>query len=512
MVMVLIVGIIGPLICVHALGYMRDYHRQAPRLKGRRTVFFFLVFTFLSAMFGLVTANDLPLLHLFWELTTLCSFLLIGYTRTGQTISYAFNALSMNLLGGLGFSVAIALLGSRPDGLDLARLTAGPVAPALLPAIALLALAGLTKSAQMPFSSWLLGAMYAPTPTSALLHSSTMVKAGVFLLLRLSPAMAGSTVATAVALVGLFTFLFASLIAVTESNAKRVLAWSTIGNLGLVVGCAGVATPATVWVGMLIIIFHALAKSLLFLVVGTVEARLYTKDLESWDNLLSRFPRASALALVGVAGMFLAPFGIVLAKWTAIRAFLEVPGWRGALYVVIMAYGSACTIYYWAKLLLKILAVRAVSADELKIEGRVPVTEWFAEGALAALVLGLTLGVGALSEQVVSPWALHAFAEAPRVLLHLAPLTVMLLVFTVLALPLLALRLARAGQYDLADIYVGGRTADAQHTVGGARGGERAVSLSNYYLRGFLDGPRVFYAGTALCTAVILLVVLQVLP
>jgi ech hydrogenase subunit A len=339
-----------------------------------------------------------------------------------------------------------------------------------------------------------------------------MVKAGVFLLLRLSPAMAGSSVGTAVALVGLFTFLFASLVATTESNAKRVLAWSTIGNLGLVVGCAGVATPATLWVGVLIIIFHAVAKSLLFLVVGTLEARLYTKDLESWDNLLSRFPRASLLALVGVAGMFLAPFGIVLAKWTAIRAFLEVPGWRGWLYVVIMAYGSACTIYYWAKLLLKILAVRQVRPEQRQVEARVPFSEWFAEGALAALVLGLTLGIGVLSEHVVSPWALHAFGEAPRALLHIAPLTVSLMVFTVLALPLLALRLARAGHYDPTDIYVGGRGADARHSVGAALGGEKAVSLRNYYLTGVFDGPGLFRAGTALCATVILAVALQVLP
>ena len=191
-------------------------------------------------MFGLVTANHLPLMLVFWEVTTLCSFLLIGYTRTGETIGYAFRALNMNLFGGLGFSLAIVLLAAQPDGLDLARLTAGPAGAALLPAIALLALAGITKSAQLPFSSWLLGAMYAPSPTSALLHSSTMVKAGVFLLLRLSPAMAGSAVGNLVAFTGLLTFLFVSFVATTEQNTKKVLAYSTIGSLGLIVGCAGV--------------------------------------------------------------------------------------------------------------------------------------------------------------------------------------------------------------------------------------------------------------------------------
>src|SRR5664280_966473 len=103
MVMVLVIGIIGPLICVHALGYMRDYQRSNPQIGGRRTSFFFLLFLFLAAMFGLVVSNDLPMLHVFWEITTLCSFLLIGYTRTKETVGYAFNALNMNLLGGLGF-------------------------------------------------------------------------------------------------------------------------------------------------------------------------------------------------------------------------------------------------------------------------------------------------------------------------------------------------------------------------------------------------------------------------
>ena len=129
----------------------------------------------------------------FWEITTVCSFLLIGYTRTKETIGYAFDALNMNMLGGLGFSLAILLLVNGNQTLDLAELTAhaAPARPCC-PRSRCSALAGLTKSAQMPFSSWLLGAMYAPSPTSALLHSSTMVKAGVFLLLRLSPAIAGS--------------------------------------------------------------------------------------------------------------------------------------------------------------------------------------------------------------------------------------------------------------------------------------------------------------------------------
>ena len=508
MVMVLVIGIVGPLICIHALGYMRDYQRANPLIRGRRTSFFCLLFLFLAAMFGLVVSNDLPLLHVFWEITTICSFLLIGYTRTKETVGYAFDALNMNLLGGLGFSVAILLLAGQPGGLDLARLTAGPAAAALLPAIALLSLAGITKSAQMPFSSWLLGAMHAPSPTSALLHSSTMVKAGVFLLLRLSPAMAGSAVGTLVAFVGLLTFLFVTLVAVTEQNTKRVLAYSTIGSLGLIAGCAGVGTPELVWVGVMIVIFHAVAKSLLFLVVGTLENRLYTKDMENFDTLLSRMPRVSVLALAGIAGMFIAPFGIVVAKWAAIRAFLEVPGFSGAAFVIIMAFGSSLTIFYWGKLLIKILSMRAIEPYERSVEDRVTHYEWFAEIALAAGVIGVTACLGLISDHVVGPYAASVFSAAPRVFLHLDPAMVVVMLVAVLFLPVLALWSARRSTYDEADFYTSGRTANAGHVMGAALGGTRTVTLRNYYLEGVIDGALVFRTGTLLCGATLAAMVL----
>ncbi len=507
LVMVLIVGLVGTLICIHALGYMRDYQRSYPLIRGRRTSFFFLLFVFLSAMFGLVTANDLPLLLVFWEITTVCSFLLIGYTRTPETIGYAFRALNMNLLGGLGFSIAILLLAERPGGLDLARLTAEPAGVAVLPAIALLALAGITKSAQMPFSSWLIGAMYAPTPTSALLHSSTMVKAGVFLLLRLSPAMADTAVGTLVALVGLLTFLFVSVVAVTERNTKKVLAYSTIGNLGLIVGCAGVGGAELLWVGVMIVIFHAVAKSLLFLVVGTLENRLYTKDMEHFDALLSRMPRVSVLALTGVAGMFVAPFGIVIAKWSAIRAFLEVPGFEGALFVTILAFGSSLTIFYWGKLLLKILSTRAVGADEGPLEGRISRFEWFAEGAHAVGVIAVAAGLGVISAAVVGPHAAATFPGTGTTFLAIEPPVIAILLVAVLFLPVLALW-AAGRPYDLGDFYASGRSRDAAHVMGGALGATRAVSLRNYYLESVVDGTLVFRTGTLVCAVALAAMVL----
>jgi ech hydrogenase subunit A len=477
---------------------MRDYHRASPMTRGRRNVFFSLLFVFLTGMFGLVTSNYLPMMLVFWEITTLCSFLLIGYTRTEETIGYAFKALNMNLLGGLGFGLAIALLSNQPNGLDLAKLTAGPVSGVLLAAVALLAFAGITKSAQMPFSSWLIGAMYAPSPTSALLHSSTMVKAGVFLLLRLSPAMSGSTVGYLVTFVGLVTFLMVSLVAVTEQNTKKVLAYSTIGSLGLIVGCAGIGTPELAWVGVMIIIFHALAKGLMFLIVGTIENRLYTKDMENFDTLISRLPRVSVLALAGIAGMFIAPFGIVVAKWAAIKAFLLVPGGQGAVMIVIMAFGSSLTLFYWGKLLIKVLSMRSITDYELSIEKRISRYEWLTEGALAVGVIAVTASIGLISDKVVGPYALSAFAGGPRTLPVIDPTMLVVMLAAVLFLPLVAVWASRR-RFDEGDFYTSGRSANAAHSMGAALGGSRSVTLRNYYLDGVINGALMFRVGTFAC-------------
>lgn len=179
----------------------------------------------------------------------------------------------------------------------------------------LFSLAAFTKAAQMPFQSWLLGAMVAPTPTSALLHSSTMVKAGVFLLIKISPCLGFTIPGFLVMTVGIATFLFCALAAISQSNAKRVLAYSTISNLGLIVACAGVGTDGAIWAAIFLLIFHAVAKSLLFLCVGTAEHHIGSRNIEDMDDLFERMPRLARLMAIGIMGMFIAPFGMLVSKW-----------------------------------------------------------------------------------------------------------------------------------------------------------------------------------------------------
>ena len=309
-IMVLIIGIIGTLICVYALGYMKDYHDHQIGVPVRKRYFFAVMFIFLSAMFGLVLSNNLMWVLCAWEITTLCSFLLIGYSRTLEAVKNAFRAVWMNLIGGICFTLAIFFLlriDSPVSLLSVNNLLNFPNVSLLTIPLALIAVAGLTKAAQMPFSTWLTGAMVAPTPVSALLHSSTMVKAGVYLLVLFAPLFSQTWVGIFLALIGAFTFLATSALAISQSNAKKVLAYSTIANLGLITACAGIGTAEAIEAAILLIIFHAVAKALLFLCVGAVEHKIGSRDIEDMDGLLVRLPLLATMMVIGICGMYLAP-------------------------------------------------------------------------------------------------------------------------------------------------------------------------------------------------------------
>ncbi|MCX6689574.1 MAG: proton-conducting transporter membrane subunit, partial [Methanoregula sp.] len=400
-IMALIIGIIGSLIVVYATGYMETYHSRHPEIKDRTNIFFFVLFVFLSAMFGLVFSNNLLWVFFFWEITTICSFILIGYAQTPEATNNAFLALAMNLLGGIAFMIAIIYIGIiDPSGklLELNTLIMSGQAIALVPAV-LICFAGITKAALMPFSSWLVGAMVAPTPVSALLHSSTMVKAGVYIIVRFSPVLAGSLEGFLIALVGGFTFLLASSMAISQSNAKKVLAYSTIANLGLIVACAGIGTYKLMWAAILLIIFHSIAKSLLFLCVGTVENRIGSRDIDDMSGLIVRMPKIAVMMFIGIAGMFLAPFGMLITKWAAIEAFIVAP--LGLLFVAILAFGGSITVFFWAKWMGKIISVPQVME---RVEDTVKKEKWAVLYILAGLTVVVCLIFPLISSILIEPF------------------------------------------------------------------------------------------------------------
>ncbi len=407
LLMAFIIGVIGSGICVYALGYMRDFQAHEPEgAKDRRPLFFALMFVFLSAMFVIVFSNNMMWMFTGWEVTTVCSFLLIGYTKTDEAIANAFRQIIMNLAGGIGFLVALYVCAIQLETLSFVEfIMLGVADPALVAlAVVALAFAGITKAAQMPFQTWLLGAMVAPTPTSALLHSSTMVKAGVFLLVKLAPIMLMSPVPSMmVMLVGGITFLLCSFMAISQSNAKRVLAYSTIANLGLITACAGVGTPEAVWAAEFLILFHAIAKSLLFLCVGTAEHHIGSRDIESMDLLFDRMPRLARFMMLGIMCMFIAPFGMLVAKWATLVSFVDMD--QVAL-VIILAFGSAATFMFWAKWLGKLAGI---AGEPENVEVTVHKSEWASLLLMAALLVVACVTLPLISAYLVEPYVVSVY-------------------------------------------------------------------------------------------------------
>ncbi len=501
LLMAVIIGVIGSGICVYALGYMEDFQAHEPAgAKDRRPVFFALMFLFLSAMFLIVFSNNMAWMFCGWEVTTTCSFLLIGYTRTKEALNNAFRQIIMNMLGGLAFLGALWACATTFGTLDFKEFVSlGQASPELaaLP-VALLAFAGLTKAAQMPFHTWLLGAMVAPTPTSALLHSSTMVKAGVFLLVKLSPLFAVCALPQMMTVAaGAVTFLLCSFMAISQSNAKRVLAYSTVANLGLIAVCAGVATPEAVWAACFLILFHAAAKSLLFLCVGTAEHHIGSRDIEDMDLLFERMPRLARLMMVGIMVMFVAPFGMLVSKWAVIVSLAEA-GWLPV--VVVLAFGSAATFLFWAKWLGKLSGIAGVPAN---VEGTVHASERFAHVLMAVLALGCCVVLPVISDAVAAPYAASLGAFAVPV--SDGNLWVAAALSVVMAAVLLC-GLGRKGGAQSAPAYLAGVSADdGSRTFYDSLGATRQATARNLYLESAF-GERILSPAGSLASAALMAV------
>ncbi|QOV20414.1 NADH-quinone oxidoreductase subunit L [Blautia liquoris] len=491
-IMVLIAGIIGSLISIYAVGYMKSYHAHHKEVKERKSFFFSVIFIFLSAMFGLVLSNHLMWIYFCWEITTFCSYLLIGYTKTDEAKHNALQALTMNVGGGLSFAAAIVILGTKFHTLELSALTSMKPNTIVLVCVFLLCLAALTKSAQLPFSSWLLGAMVAPTPSSALLHSATMVKAGVYLIIRLAPLLGESVVGRVMTLIGAVTFLACSMMAITPHDAKKVLAYSTIANLGLIVMCASVGTQESLWAAILLVIFHAVSKSLMFLTVGSIENVIGSRNIENM-NVLMQVSRGLSIALIiGICGMFLAPFGMLISKWVAMKSFIDS---KNILIVVILAYGSAATMFYWGKWLGKLNCNRKPKGYEKKMELRKD--EKAPIFFLTAIVLVSCLGYPLASRYAIVPYLVKIFGTPPVIPIGTGDQILMvLMIFMVSMLVLVPMGHVPTGLFPKrreTPIYMAGENSgDDQHFIG-SFGIERKSDLSNWYMEEVLNTKKITF-------------------
>lgn len=395
-VMCLVISVVGSLIVLYATDYMPAHEAHLKLERTRQPQFFFWFVLFLGVMNGLVFANSLLWLFFFWEVTTLCCYHLIRHNLTDEARENALRALWMNLVGSVAMVAGIGLAYNNAGTISIQELVTGGSALVLLP-LALFCLTGFTKAAQAPFQSWLLGAMVAPTPVSALLHSSTMVKAGVYLVLRLAPGYADTSLSLLVAIFGAFVFMVTSLLAIGQNISKRVLAYSTIANLGLIVCCAGINTDLAIAAGIALIIFHAVSKGMLFMAVGVAEQQIGSRDIEDLDGLAARRPVLTIAAVIGMLSMLFLPFGVAFAKWAAIEAAGAQAGWFIAV-VTFLAVGSAATLVFWSKWLGRMLSGPVVEIKEPK--------PFLAYGTILLLVsgaVGLSIFVTPLITVLIQP-------------------------------------------------------------------------------------------------------------
>ncbi|HSW49151.1 MAG TPA: putative monovalent cation/H+ antiporter subunit A [Bryobacteraceae bacterium] len=299
----LIVGT-GAVVLVYAGGYLAGHARL-----GR---FYASLLFFMASMLGLVLAENLVLLFIFWELTSISSYLLIGFdSEREKARKSALQALLVTGGGGLALLAGIALLGQAggsfelPDLLGRAELVKGH--PLYIAFTVLILVGAFTKSAQVPFHFWLPAAMEAPAPVSAYLHAATMVKAGVYLLARLSPVIGGTDLwSVTVTAAGAITMLTGAVMAIYKSDLKQLLAYSTVSVLGILTFLVGLGTGYATEAMAVFLVAHCLYKGALFLVAGTVDHETGTRDVERLGGLWRSMPftaTAGVLASLSMAGL-----------------------------------------------------------------------------------------------------------------------------------------------------------------------------------------------------------------
>lgn len=480
--MMFLILIIGSLIAVFAVKYMDEFEHHNNIKKSRQPFFFFVIFLFLGSMAGLVLSNNLLYMYFFWEMTTLCSFLLISFSKTEEAINNAFRALWMNLIGGVAFIFAIILFYSRINTFAVDEILAYGNSEIIALPLALLAIAAMTKAAQFPFQSWLLGAMVAPTPVSALLHSSTMVKAGVYLLVRFSPLFMNTNIGYAIAVLGGFTFFAASALAIGQSNAKRVLAYSTVANLGLIVATAGIGTPLAVTAAILLIIFHAISKALLFLCVGTIEHGIGSRDIEDMDGLVSKMPLVGSLTAVGMFSMLLPPFGVIITKLLGIEAAVHTP-----VVLLFIVLGSALTVVFWVKWMGKILTMTNIKEKRLENYSLYTVIPL---GLLTLGIIAVSVTIIQINNSLISPYILSNWGYIADI--NIGSMMLIPIFITILVISLLIpIFLLRANRLTIKNPYLCGENNCDGIQFKSVSDVSSEVSLGNYYLEQFFDESKL---------------------
>lgn len=419
---VLVLGI-GTLVLFYCAEYFRPagpHGELDPRLPG----FAAKMVGFAGAMFGLMVADNMLVLYVFWELTTVLSFLLVGhYADRGVNRRSANQALLVTATGGLAMLVGIIIIGNAAGSYLLSVVVAHPPAGTAVAIGALLMLVGaLSKSAIMPLHFWLPGAMAAPTPVSAYLHAAAMVKAGIYLVARLSPAFADSPGWRPTVLVlGLTTTLLAGWRAAREYDLKLVLAYSTVSQLALMVVLVGSGGGDLMLAGLTVMCAHAASKAALFMVVGIIDHSTGTRDIRELAGLGRRCPGLFAVAAVAATSMAaMPPLMGFLAKETSFATLAGSPtlGAAGPFVLAAVVVGSVFTVIYSLRFLWGGFADKGRRAPSARVAAlHRPTAAFLAAPAVLALA---SLDLGVWSDPLDHVLHLHASTVAGGTGHHLA--------------------------------------------------------------------------------------------
>ena len=347
-IMTLIVTGVGALVMI----YCRWYFDGKKVGVGQ---FAAVLLAFSGAMYGLVLTDDIVVLVMFWEITSVLSYLLIGfYNARGASRRAALQALLVTTLGGLVMLIGVVMLVVLYGTTSLSAIVAAPAPEGALlnVAIVLMLVGALSKSAIFPFHFWLPGAMAAPTPVSAYLHAAAMVKAGIYLIARLAPAFAHEDPWRPIIIgLGVFTMLLGGLQALRESDLKRILAFGTVSQLGMLTVVLGYGERNSALAGLALLVGHALFKSSLFLVVGVIDRQLSTRDIRELSGVGRQAPTLAVFSIIAIGSMVgLAPTVGFVAKEAALSSLLEGGTDPVALAPLIgIVLGSLLTTAYGAR-------------------------------------------------------------------------------------------------------------------------------------------------------------------
>ncbi|MEW5867641.1 MAG: putative monovalent cation/H+ antiporter subunit A [Chloroflexota bacterium] len=406
LILALLICGIGTLVMIYAGGYL-----TGDKLLNR---FYLYLLAFMGAMLGVVMADNLIGLFVFWELTSLTSYLLIGYKHNKpEARQSALQALLVTGAGGLAMLAGLVLLGDAGGTLKISELisqavkiSADPRYPLIL---SLILLGALTKSAQFPFHFWLPNAMAAPAPVSAYLHSATMVKAGVYLLARLDPVL-GVTPAWQASLtaVGMLTMLLGAYLAWQQNDLKRILAYSTVSALGTLVMLIGLGTPAALKAAVVFLVVHSLYKGALFMAAGSVDHETGQRDVTQLGGLYRRMPVTftavllATLSMIGALPLFIGYIG----KKLIYEATLSAPGGVATLLTGAALLANALTI-----VVAGLVAYRPFGGplrSPSKSPHEAPASMWLGPVVLAALGMLLVLVVELVPNEPLEPLIVSA--------------------------------------------------------------------------------------------------------